>query len=274
VAIRAEPPDERQDMISANATQAQTVRPLSDLHNGVIEAMICFWLTRTVCCSALMLFASPLAAQATHPVDGRLILPSVDTFRVSYGGQVIGRGIQITEQVVEEGVPALRQTYTFESSGGDMSTDTLLMDASTLRPIREARASAAGRFKLEFRDKEIATVTLEASSEPATTRTAVDGQVFSSAALEAVVRALPLVDGMQANLDLYYPPPSKRGAVTVSARVIRSEAIVTRNGGSRSAWVVVAGERGEATTFWIDKVNRQLLQIDTEEGSAVIQFRR
>jgi len=201
--------------------------------------------------------------------------PGIDTFAVSYSGQVIGRGIQVLEASSGAGVITWKQTYTFRSQGGDESTDTLFMDGATLRPIREARASAVGRFSIDFTPKEIVSTSLVVDGGPVTTRTPLTAPVFSSASLETVVRSLPLGDGMQSTVDLYYPPPSTTGAVTISIHVVRSEEVPARRGSApRAAWVVVAGAPGKATTYWVDKADRTLLQFDTEEGSAVIAFRR
>jgi len=223
---------------------------------------------------ALILLAASLQAQATQPVNGSLLRPGVDTFTVSYGGQVIGRGIQVLSEALPAAPAAWKQTYTFQSLDGDASTDTLFMDRLTLRPIREARASSVGRFSIAFQPQEIVSISLAAVGGPVTTRTPLAAPVFSSASLEAVVRSLPLANGMQATVDLFYPLPATTGARQLGIRVVRSEAVATRGGGSRTAWVVVAGEPGEATTFWVDKADRTLLQFDTEEGSALIQFRR
>src|SRR5207237_3504642 len=96
----------------------------------------------------------------------------------------------------------------------------------------------------------------------------------SSTLLHAIGRALPLKLCMTAEVDLYYPPPARRGAVRVTARVIREDEIVLRQGNKQPAWVVVTGAPGEATTFWISKDTRHLLQFDTQEGAATIEFRR
>jgi hypothetical protein len=222
---------------------------------------------------AVLIVASQLPAQ-TSPPDGRLLSPSVDTFSVSYGTQIIGQGVQVTEQVFEAGAATWKQTYTFVSTRGTISTDTLLMDARTLRPIREARVSDAGRFRFEFRADEIISISLTDTARPVTTRARLVPGTYASAALAAVVRSLPLADGLQVTLSLFYPLPSQRGSATLVTRVLRSEPVSVRDQSPRAAWVVVAGAPGEATTFWIDKQDRRVLQFDTEEGSALIRFRR
>src|SRR5437764_479243 len=197
----------------------------------------------------LALCASTLSAQSSLPLDGRLLSPGVDSFAVTYGGQLIGHSIQTTDSSTDAGSRVWRQTYVFHGAGGDVSTDTLIMDRVTLRPLREARAASVRRVSL---------------THPA----------YSSATLDAIVRALPLKLGMTAEVDLYYPPPARQGAVRVTARVIREDEIVLRQRNKQPAWVVVVGAPGEATTFWISKDTRRLLQFDTQEGSATIQFRR
>ena len=222
----------------------------------------------------LALCASTLSAQSSLPLDGRLLSPGVDSFAVTYGGQLIGHSIQTTDSSTDAGSRVWRQTYVFHGAGGDVSTDTLIMDRVTLRPLREARVSSAGRFAFRFEGNEVEVTELSDGRAASVRRVSLTHPAYSSATLDAIVRALPLKLGMTAEVDLYYPPPARRGAVRVTARVIREDEIVLRQGNKQPAWVVVTGSPGEATTFWISKDTRRLLQFDTQEGAATIEFRR
>src|SRR5437868_13785065 len=93
----------------------------------------------------LALCASTLSAQSSLPLDGRLLSPGVDTFAVTYGGQLIGHSIQTTDSSTDAGSRVWRQTYVFHGGGGAASTGTLMIDGATLRPLRETRGSSARR---------------------------------------------------------------------------------------------------------------------------------
>lgn len=228
---------------------------------------------KQLCVIALCAWGTPLVAQTSQPADGRLLRVGIDSFTVSYGGQMIGRAVQATERAVEGGVRAWKQAYAFTSAHGEVSTDTLLMDGMSLRPLREARVNTLGRFNVAFTPREVVTISQAADAKPVTRHAPIDGPIYSSAALDAVVRALPLRDGLATTITFFYPVPSDRGAVGIKIRVTGSDSL-TMGGRVRSAWVVVAGDPGEATTFWIDKTDHTVLQFDTEEGQAVIKFRR
>jgi hypothetical protein len=230
-------------------------------------------LSRTTAC-ILGLSASTLSAQSSLPLDGRRLSAGVDSFTVTYGGQTIGRSIQATDSSTEGGSRVWRQAYAFYGAGGDVSTDTLIMDRLTLRPLREARVSSAGRFAFRFGANQVEVTQLSDSGATSATRVPLVRPAYSSAALDPIVRALPLALGMTAEIDLYYPPPAQRGASRVTARVLRDDEVAVGQGTRQPAWVVVIGAPGEATTFWIAKNTRQVLQFDTQQGAATIEFRR
>lgn len=178
--------------------------------------------TKQLCVIALCVWGGPLVAQSSQPADGRLLRAGIDSFTVSYGGQVIGRAVQVTEKTVEGGVGAWKQTYVFTGSGGDLSTDTLLMDGISLRPLREARVNSLGCFTVAFTPREVVTISQVANAKPLTQRAPIDGPIFSSAALDAVVRALPLRDGLATTIAFFYPVPSDRGTCDINLEVQRS----------------------------------------------------
>ena len=224
--------------------------------------------------ASIALLAAPLAAQTLPRLDSKAISPGVDTFFVTYGPQTIGRSLQALEAVTEGGRGAWRQGYAFQSAEGDVSTDTLWVDAATLLPIREVRTNSLGRFVVSYGVKEIVTVHNPPGGEPATTRVPVAGPIYASATLELIARALPLAGGLEVPVLLYYGAPSSRAGVPMTFRVPRADSLRSKDGVVRQVWIVTVGPAGEQTTFWIDQESRRVLQFDTEEGSAVIQFRR
>src|SRR5512145_3293087 len=80
--------------------------------------------------------SASLSAQVPTPnVDGRLLSPGTDTFTVSYGGTVIGRGIMARTVLGSR----LLQVYRWTSAQGDSTLDSLFSDLRTLRSQREVR---------------------------------------------------------------------------------------------------------------------------------------
>lgn len=223
---------------------------------------------------AVWSIASPLSAQSTVPVDGRLLRAGTDTFVVSYAGNIIGRGVMQTQRIDDGGIAAWRQVYVFQSAAGDASSDTLIMNANTLQPIREARASSAGHFVMRFSNAEVVTTTLSEGRPPVESRLVLATPMFSSAALDAIVQTLPLSSGMHADIGLFYPAPSPRGVVRTTVRVVGTEEVATPGTKPRIAWVVVTGGQEDETKYWIDKEKRVVLKYDTHEGPALIEFRR
>jgi hypothetical protein len=222
----------------------------------------------------LCMVASPLSAQSSIPVDGRLLRAGTDTFVVSYGGNIIGRGVMQTQRISDGGIAAWRQVYVFHGTGGDVSSDTLIMNAITLEPIREARASSAGHFVMRFSKAEVVTTKLSEGHPPVESRLVLATPKFSSAALDAIVQTLPLSSGMHADIGLFYPAPSPRGAVRTTVRVVGTEDVANPGAKPRVAWVVVTGGPEDETKYWIDKETRAVLKYDTHEGTALIEFRR
>lgn len=220
------------------------------------------------------LLTAPLTAQTLPRLDPKGITQGVDTLIVTYGQQTIGRSIMATEVLTEVGRRVVRQGYTFENARGDASHDTLWVDAVTLLPVREVRTNSLGRFVVAYGAKEIVTLHTSPAGETDTSRTRVTGQVYASATLELLARSLPLAGGLEVPVSLHYGAPSGRSVVEATFRVPRADSLRDKDGTVHRVWIVTVGAAGEQTTFWVDQEDRRVLQFDTEEGEAVIHFRR
>ena len=230
--------------------------------------------SRIIVATTLALLAAPISAQSLPHLDPKAIQPGVDTFFVTYGPQTLGRSIQETVAESEEGRAVWRQAYRFESAGGEVSTDSLWVDAATLLPIREVRSNSLGLFAVGYGAKGIITLHTPPSGAPARTRTPISGPVYASATLELIARSLPLAGGLEVPVSLFYGPPSTRGVVPMTYRVPQADSLRSKEGVVRRVWIVTVGAEGERTTFWIGQEDRRVLQFNTEEGNAVISFRR
>jgi hypothetical protein len=214
----------------------------------------------------VLLAASPLSSQSA--IDGKLLPLSVDTFVVSYGGNVIGHGI-MARGTSSDG--RLVQVYQWRSAAGDVIVDSLISERSDLRPIRESRVVGDTLVQAIFGADSVRVVTSSGGRIVRRQAAAAGKSLYSSASLESLVAAAPLAATYEAQLRVYYAPPSPLALQTISARVIGSERVAPSN---RDAWVVQTSTPGGGTTFWIDKSTRAVLKYDTREGPATIEFRR
>ena len=224
------------------------------------------WLVLTI-----TLAETSLSAQGSPPnVDGRLLAPGTDTFTVSYGGVVIGRGIMARSV----SGPRMLQVYRWKSAQGDSTLDSLFSDLRTLRSQREVRVVTDTVIEVTYTNDSILIVTRSRGAAGRRQSQLAATFVFSSAILDGVAAAAPLADGYEQEVRFYYAPPSALGLVTIRISVDGSERVVDRLGRSRDAWRVLAATPSGGTTFWIDKASRSMLKFDTREGPATIEFRR
>jgi hypothetical protein len=219
--------------------------------------------------------ASHAAAQQPPEVDGRLIPSAVDTFNVSYGGHVIGRGITEWSRVDTADGVLLLQVYTWRSAADDaVIVDSLFSDERSLRSVREVRVLGDTVIEARWSPDAIRVSRRVAGEETADTSVPVRGAVFSSAVLELIVASGPLQPGRVADVHLYYAPPAPLGIQRLRIEVRGRERVADRTGAERDAWVVHATTPGGGTTYWIDPEDRTVLRYDTREGEALIEFRR
>ncbi|MGH7713427.1 MAG: hypothetical protein ACREOG_19220 [Gemmatimonadaceae bacterium] len=203
-------------------------------------------------------------------LDGRLLPRATDTFTVSYGAAVIGRGI------MHRSISGSRllQVYSWRSARGDSSLDSLFSDLRTLRSIREVRVVTDTVIEVTYANDSI-TVTTRTRGTPPRRKTGFAAtDVFSSAILDGIVASAPLAERYQQSIRFYYAPPAAVGVVAIRISVEGSETDIDKLGRPRDAWRVLAVTPSGGTTFWIDKATRSMLQFDTREGAATIQFRR
>jgi hypothetical protein len=208
--------------------------------------------------------------------DGRLLREGVDTFNVSFAGDVFGRGIIARSRVATTGGQQLLQVYSWRLAGGGMIVDSLFSDVESLRSLRQVRVVADTVIEIVYRG-DSAHVEKRSSADPYPSvrgSHALTSNVYSSAALDAIVSGLPLADDFDAQLRFFYAPPSERGVELINVRVVGSEPVRDRSGRERDAWVVATGTPAGGTVYWVDKSTRSVLQFDTREGRALLEFRR
>jgi hypothetical protein len=217
--------------------------------------------------------AVPGVAQAPA-VDGRLLREGVDTFHVSFAGEVLGHGIISRSRVVTANRPQLLQVYTWSLGFGRRIVDSLFSDATSLQSIRQVRVVGDTTIEVTYRGDSAHVETRPASDSMARRSMALATGAYSSAALDALVAGLPLAENFEAQLRFYYAPPSDRGVEQIGVHVAASDVVRDRSGRDRDAWVVLAETTGGGTVYWIDKTTRSVLKFDTKEGAALLEFRR
>jgi hypothetical protein len=215
--------------------------------------------------AALLIAAVPAAGQGPS-INGQLLREGVDTFNVSVAGDVFGRGTIARSLVANR--QQLLQVHSWRIGGG-MIVDSLFSDALSLRSIRQVRVVADTVIEITY-SGDSAHVAKRPSANPDFRYSlALTTGVYSSAALDALVSGLPLSANFEAELRFFFAPPSDRGVEPVSVRVTGSETVATRE-----AWVVSTTTLTGGSVYWIDKKTREVIQYDTREGPALIEFRR
>lgn len=235
-------------------------------------------ITLIAACSGALLSASSAvtAAQTQLPsVDGRLLRAGVDTFvaTVQHGDatDTTGVAIQSYERVTWNGQPAWLQVYRWIEPGGRAPTDSLTMDAETLRPLAEARYQVRGTAHLVYSPGHVHADEDPSDGPPTTRDTPLPRPVFSSATMDALARALPLADGYETQVDFlfFFPVPN----VVVPGRIVvtGSETVEDRAGRPVECWVV---QVLDGTMFWIDKSSRMILRYATLDHGNITHYQR
>ncbi len=229
--------------------------------------------TTVLAFSLLLIGAVPGLAQGPA-VDGRLLREGVDTFNVSFAGEILGRGIISRARVVAANREQLLQVYSWSLGFGGRIVDSLFSDATSLRSLRQVRVVGDTTIEVTYRGDSVHVETRPSADSTARRSLALAGGVYSSAALDALVAGLPLTENFEAQLRFYYAPPSDRGVEQISVQVAATDRVRDRSGRDRDAWVVLAETAGGGTVYWIDKDTRSVLKFDTKEGAALLEFRR
>ena len=225
--------------------------------------------------ACLVVGAAPqIHAQAVRNVDTKWLRTGVDTFKVSYAGNLLGHGITSRSRSGPTGASQLVQVYTWRDAQGGWTVDSLFADARSLATVREVRLDADTLTAVTYTPTAIEVSVGDRKGGPVRKALVSASGVLSSATLDAIVASSPLSSTFAREYRFFYAPPSKHGIVPVRVRVTGAERITDRAGRERETWVVAAATPSGGTVFWVDKETRAILKYDTREGPAVIEFRR
>ena len=112
----------------------------------------------------------------------------------------------------------------------------------------------------------VTTVDYTAAGDSTVDAAELTGDVHASASLAELASALPHATGFMTTLPLFYPRPSRNGAVATTMHVTGPETLQLRGRGARKAWVVSTDGAAGRSVFWVDVKDRSVLQFDTYEG--------
>jgi hypothetical protein len=220
-----------------------------------------------------------LQSSAREPViDGAQLHASVDTFfttTVRAGAtDTIGWATQSLVRARDGGRATWAQVYRWHGRDGSSSTDSLVMDASSLHPFHETRATSAGDVTVKYAGARVRASVTPVHGPTRSEDTSYAMPVFSSASLDALARAIPRKLHYSAQLELYYPFPAPYGVRSAHLVVTGTETVPSRDQHSIECWVVVAELPDGTTKFWVARGTGAIVQFASGEGDSQFFFLR
>ena len=242
---------------------------------------------------------SPTLQQATRPVasvlDAHWLLPGTDTMVISresdaapvvnrrsydrsYQGDAgdrarvdIGMTIQRVRRVIEpDGRDAFEVAFQQRDSSAVLVATTTWVDARTLRPLRQTALLDGSRVVSLVFGHDRLIVTDSAPERPLRmTISPVPDSAYTSAAVDLLLRSLPLAIGYHVTVPVYFPADEQVAPLDV--RVEGADRITTRGGRTSVCWIVAADFPGDVTErFWIDQRTHVMIRILAHDGPAAL----
>jgi hypothetical protein len=181
----------------------------------------------------------------------------------SEGRGPIGRMTLRTRVVMDGGEAAVVRTEVLSIDDEVVQVDSFTLHRQTLAPLQSRSTYTETGVSLEF--------------APGTVRQVDDGDwgadtvdvtlpepVFLSGTTDLLLAALPLAPGYRARLAVY---DADEGIGTVAIDVEVIEEVALPEGGSVSTWRVAVDENGSASTYWMDRESRTLVQFESAGGA-------
>lgn len=246
---------------------------------------------------------SPTLQQATRPVasmlDAHWLMPGTDTMVISresdaapvmnrhsydrsyegsYDGDAgdrarvdIGMTIQRVRHVIEpDGRDAFEVAFQQRDSSAVLVATTTWVDARTLRPLHQTALLDGSRVVSLVFGHDRLVVTDSAPERPLRmTISPVPDSAYTSAAVDLLLRSLPLAIGYHATVPVYFPADEQVSPLDV--RVEGADRITTRSGRTSVCWIVAADFPGDVTErFWIDQRTHAMVRILAHDGPAAL----
>lgn len=219
--------------------------------------------------------AGPGGSAVTNRLEAHWLVPGTDTMIISRAGVIqpvaahrdgdripIGMTIEtVRRETAAHGRQVLDLLFEERDSVGIVTRTVTRVDAQSLLPLGQ---------RADLGDDHIVTLLYlpdrlvgvdSAPGRPADYfSTMVPDSVYTSGAIDLLLRALPLADGFRTTLPLYYPADNVTQSLPV--RVTGQEHITTRAGRGADCWLVAADFAGGITEhFWIEESSHAILRI-------------
>ena len=181
----------------------------------------------------------------------------------------VGTVVDVMERTTLNERAVIRRIYSGESRLSGASRDTLIDDATTLRPVRSASYSSRAIERVEYSHDRAVGWIHQPNGDSLRIDVPVPPQVYSASSFDMVLRASELDDGWSATVPAFVA--SSRVVVPMTARVIGEERI-----DDWECWRVDAEFMGMPVTFWIERNSRRLCrqEMRPEAGISLLFTRR
>jgi hypothetical protein len=233
--------------------------------------------------------AGAAAAPRSGLLDPNWVVPGTDTMLMSRGGDihpvstipsagrvVLGMTIEtVRRRTVAGGRAVLDVSFEERDTVGRVARTTIVVDGNTLLPIRQRAELDAGEVvNLIYTGSHLLGIDSAPGRPPRYFSTPVPDTMYSSGAIDVLLRALPLAHGFRASLPLYFPADDF--AEPLPVRVVGEERITTRAGRSADCWLVAADFPGGITEhFWIEESSHAILRILAHDGeTSLVRYDR
>ena len=228
-----------------------------------------------------ILYVHSLGAQsqsASRAFDAARLRPAVDTFVTVTGSgervDTIGWATQTLRRAPSARGDTWIQVYQWHGRDGSESTDSLVMDRRSLRPLTEVRSTVVGRVTVNYDGAHVRAQILPARGASQQRDTTYRALVYSSSSLELLARAMATHERAAARLALYYPFPAQFGIREVELSVSGDDVVRARDGSKQDCWIVSVRLPSGISQFWIAKSDTTLVKFSSGEGGSVFWFLR
>jgi hypothetical protein len=227
---------------------------------------------------------APVTAARSSILDPKWLQPGTDTMLMSrapdvhpvsrFGSgdrTVVGMTIEtMRRRTLAGGRTVLEVSFEERDTTTVVARTTTQVDASSLLPIRQRAELDAGQVViLLYTGQHLLGIDSAPGRAPHYFAAPVADTVYSSGAIDLLLRALPLAPGFHASLPIYFPADDYAGPLPV--RVIGREHIATRAGRSADCWLVAADFPGGITEhFWIEEGSHAILRILAHDGETTL----
>jgi len=231
----------------------------------------------------------PVASTPNQLLDPSWLQPGTDTMLMTRAAdvhpvsslesgdrQVVGMTIEtMRRRTVAGGRTVLEVSYEERDTVGVVARTTTQVDATSLLPLRQRAELGEGQVViLLYTGAHLLGVDSAPGRSPHYFAAPLADTMYSSGAIDLLLRALPLASGFHASLPIYFPADDYAGPLPV--RVLGHERIETRAGRSADCWLVAADFPGGITEhFWIEERSHAILRILAHDGeTSLVRYDR